>query len=155
MMSNRAQGFSFIELLAVLAVVGILSTIVWASFSNFRQQQVLSGGTETVLSVLNQARSKTLAAKGSSRHGVRLASTTVTLFAGSSYAAGNVDNQTIALPAGVIIANVAVAGGGTDIVFDRLTGKTGQSGSIRLEIANNSAKSRTITVLSTGIIGTN
>ncbi len=155
MLFKLKQGFTVVELLIVLAVMGIILGIIYGSFSGFRNQQILNSGTEDVLSVLNQAHSKTLAAKSGYRYGVHMASTTVTLFQGATYNAGAASNQVITLASGAIVMNTAVVGGGLDVVFDRLTGKTSQPGTIRLEVANNPSKNRTITITSTGIIGVN
>ncbi|MBX4181331.1 hypothetical protein KW807_00505, partial [Candidatus Parcubacteria bacterium] len=108
-----------------------------------------------VVSVLNEARSTTLSSLNASQYGVKVDPTQVTLFKGSSYSVGAPDNVLNTLDSSVGIRNISLAGGATQVVFDRLTGRTGESGTFELYLINDPTSSSTISVSGSGIIEAN
>jgi prepilin-type N-terminal cleavage/methylation domain-containing protein len=150
----KSAGFTLVELLIVVAIVAIVAGITFASFNKMRTQQALLGASEQVTTLLNQARAKTLAAEDASRWGVKLASTTVTLFKGSTYSSSAATNVVVSLT-GVTIFASSLGGGATQIVFDRLTGKTANYGTITISAIADPTLTKVITIRSTGVASVN
>jgi hypothetical protein len=132
-------------------VVALLAVFAATTFSNYRDNQALSGAVQEVLSLLHEARQDTLASLDASAYGVHFETSAVTYFKGSAYAMGSPDNSAVALDSAVEISDISLAGGGSDVVFERLTGAVSAYGSVTLRSVGNTAKIRTITVLPTGI----
>ena len=143
-------GFTFIELLVVIGVVAILASGVLVAY------RAASGGIELktnafkVVDVLNLARQRTIASLGSSEYGVHFEANQYVLFKGAAYSAPDSDNIFYALPDTLEIADVSLAGGGFETVFDRITGKTAQSGSLKVRLVSDIGKFKTINILSSG-----
>jgi type IV fimbrial biogenesis protein FimT len=55
-MSEDARGFSMVELLVILAVIGIVSAFALPSFLTYWQGATLRAGAEELVTVLNEAR---------------------------------------------------------------------------------------------------
>src|SRR3989338_1425633 len=146
---NFLTGFTLIEIFIALAVLAILGTIVLSAFSRFRASTELDAAVRQALSVIRLAQSKTLAAEGDSQHGVRFEPDRITLFPGASFAQAPTNEVTV-LSALVQITNISLAGGGVDLVFDRLTGRTPQSGSVTLASAYDPSRTRVVTIDSSG-----
>jgi prepilin-type N-terminal cleavage/methylation domain-containing protein len=143
------RGFTLIEIVVVIGVVGILIAITSFSFSEFRKSRALIQSSDIVVSVLTEARSRTLASVDGSRYGVHILSDRVVLFGGDTYSTENASNELYYFESPVTLASIALAGGGSTILFDRLTGNTSNYGTITLQM---NTTSRTITLLSSGII---
>jgi prepilin-type N-terminal cleavage/methylation domain-containing protein len=146
------KGFTLIEILIVIAILGIISVIVFGSFSVFRSSQGLDKDTDTVVEILRQARSQTLISKNASAYGVHVATTAVTLFSGDTYSAADPNNQVFTFLNADLVVSVTLTGGGSDVIFKRLTGETSQNGTIVLSTQGAQPRTRTITVFKTGLI---
>lgn len=134
-----------------IAIVGIILAGVVGSLTGLRGGDALVSSTETVLSALQTARGETLAYKYGKQYGVHFASTTVTVFPGSVWSAGLASTTVFNLTPGVVVSSLKLTGGGVDLVFDKLTGKTSQYGTTTLQVTSGVA-STTIVVEKTGII---
>jgi len=143
---NRNKGFTLIEILVVIAIVGVLIAVVALPLIKFRQQQSLQNTTNAIVAVLNDARAKTFAAVNNTSYGVALSSTGMTLFTGTGYAVETATNETYTFESPVT-ATWSLAGGGNTISFDRLKGTTGQHGTITLQVPNGTMRTITITTL--------
>lgn len=146
-----SKGFTIVEMLIVLAIMGILLTIVTGVFSKATGRMALDKKTAIILSILEQARSQTLSAKGASEYGVHFEATKVVLFTGPIYSVSSASNVIEPVGQLVSIGNISLAGGGSNVVFNRLTGETGQSGSVTISLVASSTQSKTITIFPTGL----
>jgi prepilin-type N-terminal cleavage/methylation domain-containing protein len=151
------SGFSFLEMIIVIAIIGILLAIVAPSFSNFRNRQVVRNTTEDIVALLNKARTNTLLSKNSTYYSVHLSTTSATLFTGGTYDASSSSNEVITFDTLVTVpsASVSLNGGGSDVTFDRLTGDTSQYGTIQIKLVSDSNVKKTITINKLGIISSN
>ncbi len=146
------KGFSAVELLIVIAVILILTLIITGAFSKFRDTQALNGAVEEVAALINEARSKTLSSANFSQHGVHFETGRAVLFQGLVFSPSDPNNKELKFSDFVEISSIMLNGGGADMVFQKLTGKTGQYGTIILRVKKDTAKNKTITVGSMGII---
>lgn len=146
----QEKGFTLIELLVVIAVSGILSASVLIGYRVAGRGSDLKTDTFKITDVLNLARQRTVSALGSSSYGVHFEASQSVLFKGVVYSASDPDNIFYTLSPAVEIADITLAGGGSDVVFDRITGKTAQSGSIKARLIADTARFNIINILSSG-----
>jgi len=149
------HGAMLIQVLIGVFVAGILATVAVSSLSNFRESQNITNSTDSVVSLLNEARARTLAGDNDSQYGVRLAAGSATLFAGTTYVSGAATNKVIALDVNTTITSISLNGGGSDVIFSQLTGETTQYGTLIVKRSSTTEGQRTITIVRTGIISSN
>jgi len=143
------QGFTLIEILVSVAVIVLLGSAGLVSFTTSRNVRDLSTGTQTVLSVFRLAQSKTLAGENDSAWGVHLAAGQVELFEGNTYA-GSANIQVYALPISLEITNISLNGGGSDILFQRITGEADKSGTFTINVTARPASATGIIIDTSG-----
>lgn len=142
------------EIIVVIAIFALAVSAILNSFGQLNQNQVVNKNTELVATVLREARSLTLSSKGGNQYGVHLESSQVVLFQGATYNPAAPSNIYYALNSLGNISVITLAGGGSDVVFDRLTGDTSQSGTIKLSLLSDTSSTRTITISGTGLVET-
>ncbi len=147
--SHYNQGFTLIEILVSVAVIVLLGSAGLVSFNTSRNVRDLTTGTQTVLSVFRLAQSKTLAGENDSSWGVHLTSSQIELFQGSAYAGGS-NIKAYALPSSLQITSISLNGGGSDVVFTRVTGETTQYGTFTVNVTAAPTNSTGITIDSSG-----
>ena len=144
------KGLTLLEIIVALSILFILGAIAVLAFSNYSKNSLLGEARARVISELNYARSETLASENKSSWGVHFETSRVVRFKGSSYSSSDTSNVPIDLPAGTTISSINL-GGQTEVIFERLTGRTGNIGSIRIELTSNSQASTTINIYASGL----
>ncbi|MDD4989394.1 MAG: prepilin-type N-terminal cleavage/methylation domain-containing protein [Candidatus Pacebacteria bacterium] len=148
------KGFSILEFLVVIAIFAIIASLTFTSFASLRQSKNLDTEALSLLSLLEKARADTLGSQGASQYGVHFETTKAVLFIGAAYVSGNSSNITMTINPLMQISSISLTGGGSDIVFDRLSGKTAQSGTIILSLISTPTSLKTITIGTTGLAQT-
>lgn len=148
----RSMGFSLVEIIVTLGILAIVSAIVLSSLSSNTDREALAKNADAAASVLTEARSLTTSAKSASNYGVHLESTGPTLFTGTTYSAGASSNRSLALNARVSITNISLTGGGSDVVFSKLTGNTSQDGTFRVTLVSDPSVYKTVIIYKTGLV---
>ena len=151
----RNAGFTLLEMVMVLAVIAIISAISVSSFLRVNRDRAIITETEKVLSLVGKARSFTLAAKDGRAYGVHFEQGKAVLFLGPTYNAATASNEAQVLNKEVRISAISLAGGGSEVVFSKLTGTTAQSGTITLALVNDASITKVITIAATGIAYSN
>ena len=146
------KGFTLIETLLAIVIMGIAVGLVSLSFPKLESSQVLDKSSSLVVSVLNEARSLTLSGKSDSQYGVYFQDDQLALFRGSTYATSTSDNVFTTLNSLVGIRNISLSGGSSRVLFDRLTGATSQAGSLEVYLRSDTASYKRVTISSTGVI---
>lgn len=146
------RGISIIEILVVIAVLGIVFSIVIPQFSKSREMQVLKSGVADTLSSIDKARGKTLSSLDSSSYGVHFQSDKVLIFKGTVFSAMDANNETINIATPATISDVALVGGGSDIYFNRLSGAPSTTGTVTI---STTSYSKIITISATGAVSSN
>lgn len=149
------KGITIIELLVVLAVLGIIFSIVLPQFSKVKENQVIKNAVESVLSSIDKAHSETLSSLNSSEYGVHFQSDKVIIFTGKVFSGGASNNETINIITPASISNVTlggVSGVSGDVYFNRLSGVPNQTGTITI---SSTSYSKIITIGATGISSVN
>lgn len=140
------------EILVVLTLVSLLAVFVINTFSVLNQSQALSKNADMVATTLRQARSLTLASKGGNQYGVHIEATRVVLFQGPTYTVNASSNVSYALNRYVNISSINLVGSGSEVIFDRLTGDTTESGTVTLSLISTPASTRVVSISGTGLI---
>lgn len=148
--TTNTKGFTLVEILIVISVLTFISLITLGFFVDYKRSQGVTQDVELATSVLYKARNDAISSNGSADYGVRLASSSVILFKGSTYVSTQATNQVFLFTSGSVISNVSLVSGGVDIIFNKLTGETAQSGVFMLTTPDGGVK--TITIYPTGLI---
>lgn len=144
-----------IEIITVVAVLGIIIAVVIPQFAKTRENQVLKSGVQDILSSINKARSQTLSSLNSSVYGVHFEFGQVVIFKSTAYSLGAGDNESVAIATPAGITNVTlggVSGASGEIYFNRLSGSPSVTGTVTISTGN---FSKTITILATGVASVN
>ena len=137
----------------VIAIIGIISAFTYGLFHNMNKGQSVSRQVSVLSAVLERARSMTLSSESDSLYGVRVLSNQLVLFQGDTYSSTATTNQVYSIIPPVEITEYSLNGGGSDIIFNRLTGGTDNYGTITVAIPSTGASS-TITIYATGLVET-
>lgn len=149
------HGFTLIEMIATIAVLGIIVALSVTSFINFNKREALEQETGKIVALLSEARAQTMSAKGGSDYGVHFEAQKAVLFKGSVYNVGADTNRVQMLNSAVKISSIAFAQGGSDVVFKKLTGGSTKSGTITIVSVRDSTDTKTVTIATTGIAYSN
>jgi len=136
----------------VIAILGIMLGVVLASFSSLSTSYVLEGETKTLVSLLGDARSRTLAGRDGFQYGVHFGTSSATLFRGGSYTVGDSTNETMTLNQKVRIGTTTFLGGGSDIIFTKVRGTATYYGTTTLYLANNQSANMSIVIKENGLV---
>ncbi len=143
------KGFTLIELLISIAIVTFVAAAGLASFTSSRNVRELTTSGQNVLSILRLAQSRALAGSDNSSWGVHFTSSQYILYRGPTYA-GSGSTEPFTLPSSIEIANIALVGGGADVLFNRLDGKTNQSGTLDVRVKSSTGTVFSITINGSG-----
>ena len=149
----KNKGISIIETLIVIGILALLGNFVVMAFKSFSSSEALNKDANLAVSLLNQARVMTLSSKNNYQYGVHFDATKMVLFRGSSYSSATTTNVSFQLSTGVT-ATTALTGGGLNVIFQRLTGKTTQNGTITFSLSG-STTTKSVTIFNTGAIQIN
>ena len=155
--TKRNRGVSLIEILIVVSIIVAIAAITVPGLAKFHNQQVLRNTTEDVISILNEARNDTISSKNSLTYGVHFETNKITLFTGTSYSV-NSSNKIINIDSSAIIPSsggINLNGGGSDIVFQRITGDTTDYGTIVIRQSGDVSQQKVVSINKIGIIGSN
>ena len=148
---RKNSGFSLVEIIVAMAIGAVLVAVIVVSFSSFRNSKTVDITADQILAVINEARVKSVSSEDYSRFGVHFETNRVMFFKGNIFTEPNPANIETILSPLMEISDISLSGGGVDIVFQKLTGKTGNSGSLRVRLKSDNNKYKTISVKSTGI----
>ena len=151
----KYKGFTVLEILVAISIITLVVTIITISFSKLNSAQALDKSADLVASVLDEARSLTLSSKGDSQYGIYFEDSQVTLFKGTTYSPSDPANVATNLHALVGLRNITLSGGGTSVIFKRLTGNTAETGTVEVFLKDSPTTFRTITISATGIVELN
>jgi len=146
------RGFTLIEIIITISIIAILAVVGFVQYQTFQKNIRLTTESEKLIQILQLARDNTVSSVGGQQYGVHIEEAQYTLFTGDTYDALSNDNHVHTLSDEIEIYSTELAGGGDDVVFERISGETAHSGHIFIRIKNTS-KERSIGVESSGQIG--
>jgi len=115
-----------VEVIVVIGILSVLASFGCLTTVDFYRSYAFNAERDTIVAILQKARSQSLANLNNSAYGVHFGSGQYVIFQGSVYNSGSAFNQNI--PAGFGIT----ASGLTDIVFAQLSGDAGSGGNLTL-----------------------
>lgn len=137
-------GFTLIELLVTISIMAILATATSVVYSRFLVQSAVGITADQIAEDLRTAQFNTIQGRQAGSWGVRYASSTLTLFQGTSYASRNTALDQL------YKTNTALSIVGlNETVFARVTGFPSVTSTI---VITGSNSSQTITVNSNGVV---
>ena len=148
-MVNLVAGFTFVEILVVVAVLLIVVGIIASGLSSFRRVADLNYAADAIMADFREARRRTVESYDASSWGVHLEDARAVLFRGNTFVDGTSDNEPFVIASTVEISSISLQGGGQDVLFKRVSGETDQWGTIT--IVSSSGISRVITVYPSGL----
>lgn len=138
---NPQGGFSLIELLLVISILAILSTMTIGYYRNYAKSKELDLAYKNLTFHLKDVQGKAVNGEDQLKWGIHFVDTTIDYYeifsTATNYAGGTVID-TYYFP-----SNVAYSGAVSDIIFDRITGTT--SANTVTIISEGSSKTVTIT----------
>ncbi len=149
------KGITILEIIIVIAVVGILARVVYPQLVKIKQTQVLKNASEDIISASNKAKSETLASLDSYNYGIHFQVDKIIIFRGTSYVSNDANNEIIDIISPASISTISLSGGGTDFYFNRQSGTPNKNGSVVVSIAGDSNLTKTITISATGSLSVN
>ncbi len=146
------RGFTLIEILVVIIIATILTTIIMTGFINFRKHTDLETSVQDGIVFILEARARSLSSLNSMTHGIHFDSGALVLFTGLVYNPADPSNVVRTLPSTVTISDILLQGGGYEIIFKKLTGDTDQYGTVTFELVSDSSQARTIDIAKSGLV---
>ncbi|MDO8589761.1 MAG: prepilin-type N-terminal cleavage/methylation domain-containing protein [bacterium] len=151
----KDKGFSMLEILLVLFILSLVVAMVAFSFSKFNSSKALNQSASLVVAILDEARSLTLSSVDASGYGVNFQESQVVLFKGVTYSPSDPSNVVTDINALVNLRNIVLSGGGTSVVFKRLTGNTDEAGTVEVFLKATPEIFRTVSISNTGVAASN
>lgn len=141
---NTQAGFSLIEMLLALAVIGLLAGLSVPLYQSFDTRNELAITQNMAAQTLREARLRARAADGDSQWGVKIASSSVTLFRGSDY-----QTRDSSYDLTFSLENITGVSGRTEFVFSKLSGRPESAGTVTLSAADDSQRSVSVNAVGT------
>ena len=149
----KGKSFTLVEVLTIVGILIVLTAISIPAFRFFQRESDLNNSVEETLNILRLAQNKTIASEGASQYGVHFETEKFVLFKGVNYDPSATDNEIHNLPKSVEIYKVELVGGGSEVVFDRVTGTTNQFGKVYFQLKTDISKNKTIYIENSGQVG--
>jgi len=148
------KSFTLVELLIVIGIIAVIAGFGMLNLYPYWRSKTLEGTAEKIAIFLENAKAKSMVQENGSAWGVHFENPTssqsfFSLFYGS-YSSSTVI-QTIYLPKQIEFSDPS-EGSSKEIIFEKLTGKTGTSTQIKIYLISSPSQQKTIEVNSFGKI---
>ena len=147
---EKKQGLAILETLIVSVIMFVLAAFSYISLVSFRDQQILNNGVGSALALIQDARSRTLASRYNAQYGINFQTDRLILFQGASYPGLTIEEMP--LDAHLQIIEVQLQGGGTSLIFERLSGTTFNEGTLQIGIKDSQTASSTLRINAAGLV---
>jgi len=146
----KGKSFTLVEVLTIVGILIVLTAISIPAFRFFQKESDLNNSVEEIINTLRLAQNKTLASERAIQYGVHFETGEYVLFNGTIYNPSATDNEIHNLPKSVEIYEIELTGGGSEVIFDRVTGTTNQFGEVSLRLKTDTSKVKTIYIENSG-----
>lgn len=139
MLKDKYSGFTLLEVLLSLALIGVLASISMPFYQSFQNKNELDIAVNTIAQSLHRAQVLSQAVDADNTWGVYIQSTSTIMFQGSSYATRDENYDEV-----FEFNSTLTTAGLAEVVFTKLYGEPQSSGDIILTTNNNDSKTITI-----------
>jgi prepilin-type N-terminal cleavage/methylation domain-containing protein len=147
---RKTVGFTLIEILVVIAIIGIITAITIPQLSGVQQRQVARHHVEMIETFFFDARARTLSSQELSSYGIVLSQDSIGVFQGTSYAVGGDLIDQFEFESGFSLSSINL-NSGDSFSFARLSGAVTNTGSFTLSSADGTIE-YVFTVTPTGLL---
>ena len=145
--TNKSLGFTLIELMLSIAVIGLLAGLSLPVYASFNNRNNLDLTTQSVATLLRRAETYSRGAKSDSQWGVEIQSSKATLFLGSNFSSRDVTyDEEVTTPSSIALSSLS------EVLFSKLDGMPTTTGSVTVSLTNGVSETRTITINAKGVI---
>ncbi len=148
--TNSPRGFTVLEILIVISILGILMAVVVPSFTTFRSNSILNTETQEILTIVNKARISSMSSRGDLQYGIRFEATRIVLFS-VPYSEGASTNEVHIFNPALTLSPITINGGGSDVLFIKFIGSTNQNATTTLSIIGSTSASSTVIIRPSGV----
>ena len=133
---QKNGGFTFIEILLVVALIGVTASVSIPVYQSFKTRNDLDVSSVTIAQSLRRAQLLSQASDGDTSWGVNIAVGSITLFKGISFSARDTDfDEVFSMQTSISVSGLQ------EIVFEKFTGEPVSTGTITLTSINNEERS--------------
>lgn len=143
------KGFTLAELMIVIGIMVVLAGLSAFVFVDFSNYQSLDNDSYSALSYVQKARSLASNSYNFSEYGVKVSSTSLSVFQGKTYSVAST-TLIFNLSSKVVISSINLSNGSTEFYFNKITGKPNATGTITFKL-NSSTTTKSIIINSTGL----
>lgn len=144
------RGFTILEILMVISILGVLLAMILPSLTSFRQNSILNTETQEMTTLINRARLLSVSSKDDQQFGVHFETGKVVLFVGAIYSAVAPTNEEHVFNSVLTLSPITINGGGAEVLFEKVTGATSQNATTTLLVIGTTASS-TVVIRPTGV----
>jgi prepilin-type N-terminal cleavage/methylation domain-containing protein len=142
---NRQAGFTLLEVLLSVAIIGMLMGASLPIYESFAQRNDLEVTTESTVSLIRRAETYARNLNGDSDWSVEFAADAITLFKGTDFSGRDTSyDETLSAPASITL------GGLSEISFTKFTAAPDTTGSVTL--TSNTSDVNTVTINAKGTV---
>lgn len=141
---SSSYGFSLVEIIVVLAIISILSSIGVMGWSAARERTALTAEANAIVLHLEETRARAVAGTGGTTHGVWFDDDRYVQFAGATYDAGDETNRIHVLDERFMLSVLPAEA--DEVVFARITGRVDEAFTVEVSRRDDPGASRTIIV---------
>ncbi len=134
-MYQQNKGFTLIEILIVITILGILALMIGFSYLSLMSHINVDSSNQMIYSIVKKAQDNAMNnLDGYSQYGIEFQSNQITIFPGGSYSSTNSLNDTYYFPPEVTLYNLSPADN-NPIIFNSVNGQLTNTG-VSFDIGN-------------------
>jgi prepilin-type N-terminal cleavage/methylation domain-containing protein len=145
------KGFSILEIIISIAIIGILSAIVTNSFRTAQIKKQQQGIVQSIVADLEKQKSDTQAGKAGSQYGITFNPSKYVLFTGTSYSSTSPSNKTVDVDSQFVLSET-ITNAQNSIYFSKITGNANENATITVSHVSNLVPPLLITIQTSGAI---
>lgn len=148
--NNFKKGFTLIEIIIAISILAVVSVMIGLSLSSFVKSQNIKNTTENVVSLISEARAKTVNGYQGLVYSVYFQSDRATLFSGTTFNSNAATNEVLMYGSNITATTITMSDAGSVLTFSKMSGGANPYGTISMSLDGQVIK--TISVNSAGSI---
>lgn len=145
------KGFSIIEIIISIAIIGVLTGIVANSFQTAQLKKQQQGIVQSIVSYLEKQKSYTQSGKDGENYGVKFNSSDFIMFTGDSFSENTESNTIVSIDPQFQISET-ISNNQNIIYFSKLNGNANENATITISHLNNRINSQNLVIENSGTI---